>query len=535
MERILSECRRPLAVPDILPRVRNLMPRRPVGVLPILLLTALGAFLRFYAIGRQGFWYDESYTALLVRRGPGEMLRLLPQLESTPPLYYCVAWVWARVFGADEAGLRSLSALCGTLTIPVAYLAARELLANRRAALIVAALTTCNPFLIWYSQEARAYSMLVLLSACTLLAFAWARERPRPPAVALWALACALALLTHYYAVIIVVPELAWMLYERRRSRAVQLAIGAIVLVGLALAPLAIRQNRNHSNHWIAHSSYLLRLRQVPALLLIGPETHARDLLKFVGFAIVVLALVLLLRRARRRERQGALLPGALALAGFLLSAVPGHNTLLARNLLPIWLPAAMFVAAGLGASRARLTGTTATAVLCAIGIVGAISVDTTLAFQRPNWGLVANALGPWPARGESSRDGRVVVIQDNPSLLPLGLYLKDLQYITTPTLHRIVAIDIVAALPHRGLGRFCWWGSECNLVPSRLNREYVIPGFRIVARLRVREFAILELRAARPTTVRRTSLPAPPQHEHSHFMPSGHAGLHDAQLVEQT
>ena len=188
-----------LSRPDILPRV------------PILLLTALGALLRFYAIGRQGFWYDESYTALLVGRGPGEMLRLIPHLESTPPLYYCVAWVWARIFGFGPAGLKSLSALCGTLAIPVAYAAARKLLPSQRAAVIVAALTACNPFLIWYSQEARAYSMLVLMSALTLLAFAYARERPRPMAVALWAIACAAALLTHYYAVIVIVPQAAWL------------------------------------------------------------------------------------------------------------------------------------------------------------------------------------------------------------------------------------------------------------------------------------------------------------------------------------
>ena len=105
--------------------------------------------------------------------------------------------------GLARPGLKSLSALCGTLTIPVAYATADKLLANRRSALIVAALTACNPFLIWYSQEARAYSMLVLFSACTLLAFAYARQRPRALPLTLWALASALALLTHYYAVII--------------------------------------------------------------------------------------------------------------------------------------------------------------------------------------------------------------------------------------------------------------------------------------------------------------------------------------------
>jgi mannosyltransferase len=502
---------------------------------PIVLLTLLGALLRFYAIGRQGFWYDESYTALLVGRGPGEMLRLIPQLESTPPLYYCVAWIWAHIFGSGPAGLKSLSALCGTLTIPIVYAAALKLLPSRRAALIVAALTAFNPLLIWYSQEARAYSMLVMFSACTLLAFAYVRGRPRRVAVIYWVLACALALLTHYYAAILIVPEAAWLLYGHRHSRAVQVGTAAIAAVGLALLPLAIRQSRNRSNHWIEHSSYLFRLRQVPALFLIGPETHLRVLLKFLAFAMVAVGIVLLVWRSRRKERQGALLPGALALAGFLLAAIPGHSTLLGRNLLPIWLPAAIFLAAGLGAARARLAGIGATVVLCAIGVTAVISVDTTYALQRPNWALVAEALQQWPAHGQTTRDGRIIVIQDNPGLLPLGLYLKHVHYIEQPTLKRISQIDVIAALPHKGMGGFCWWGSECNLIPSRLKRRYAIPGFKIVARKRVRDFAILEMRASRPRTVQRTELPARRKHEDAHFVPSGHGALHDGQLIEQT
>ncbi|HET9093932.1 MAG TPA: glycosyltransferase family 39 protein, partial [Solirubrobacteraceae bacterium] len=378
-----------LCRPDILPRV------------PILLLTALGALLRFYAIGHQGFWFDEAYTAYLVQKAPVHMLGLLPHLESTPPLYYCVAWVWSRIFGVGPAGLKSLSALCGTLTIPLAYAAAAKLLPSRRAALIVAALTACNPLLVWYSQEARAYEMLVMFSAATLLAFAHVRERPRGKAVAWWAAACILALLTHYYAVILVAPEAAWLLYLHRRSRALQTGIAAILLVGLALLPLALQQNSTRNNHWIAKASYLMRLRQIPALSLIGPETHARTLLKFLAFALIALSVALLLWRSRRIERQAAMLPAGLALGGFLIAAIPGHSTLLGRNLLPLWLPAALAVASGLGAARARWVGTAATLVLCAIGLTAVVSVDTDFRFQRPNWQLVARALGPWPAPGQ--------------------------------------------------------------------------------------------------------------------------------------
>ena len=169
-------------------------------------LTVLGAALRFYRLGHQGFWFDEGNTALLVHFSPGKMLGLIPQTESTPPLYYCVAWAWARIFGYGEVGLRSLSALAGVALIPVVYGAGSKLV-SRRAGLIVAALAACSPLLIWYSQEARSYELLALLTALSLLAFAYARVSPRPRLLVAWVIASALALATHYYAVLVVVPE----------------------------------------------------------------------------------------------------------------------------------------------------------------------------------------------------------------------------------------------------------------------------------------------------------------------------------------
>ena len=55
--------------------------------------------------------------------------------ESTPPLYYALAWLWAKLFGDGEVGLRSLSAIVGTLTVPLAYLTARQRLAATGALL----------------------------------------------------------------------------------------------------------------------------------------------------------------------------------------------------------------------------------------------------------------------------------------------------------------------------------------------------------------------------------------------------------------
>src|SRR4029077_9241470 len=86
------------------------------------------------------------------------------------------AWVWTQVTGTGEFGLRSLSALAGVATVPVAYLLGLEL-RGRRAGLMAAALVAVNPMLLWYSQEARAYALLALLCAVSLLYCARAERR----------------------------------------------------------------------------------------------------------------------------------------------------------------------------------------------------------------------------------------------------------------------------------------------------------------------------------------------------------------------
>src|SRR4051812_13368430 len=175
-------------------------------------LTIAAALLRFATIDVQSYWFDEALTAKLVGMPFGDMLSRIPDTELTPPLYYVVAWPWAHVFGSHEAALRSLSALLGVAVVPVAYLVGRELI-GRGAGLVAAALVAFNPLLVWYSQEARPYSLLVLLSALSLLFFARAVRRRAARDLWWWAALSALALLTHYFAAFLVVPEGLWLVW----------------------------------------------------------------------------------------------------------------------------------------------------------------------------------------------------------------------------------------------------------------------------------------------------------------------------------
>jgi mannosyltransferase len=478
--------------------------RSPAGVV-LLGLIALGAALRFTRIGHQGFWFDEGNTALLISYSPGKMLGLIPHTESTPPLYYSLVWLWARVFGHAEAGLRSFSAIAGVAVIPVAYAAATKLV-SRRTGLIVAALTACNPFLIWYSQEARSYSLLVLLSACSLLAFAYARADPRPRPLALWVIACALALLTHYYAVVVVVPQAAWLLYEHRRARSVWIALGAVGLCGLALVPLIVSQSGTGNDSWIAHAPLGPRLRQILPQFLIGTNAPARQTLKYVAFALGLVGLALLASRTARGrpEWRGALLAAGLAVAGFALALIfvaVGQDTLITRNILGLWLPAAIALGGGLSAigdgPRLRTVGITATVGLCVIGIVATVAVATERSMQRPDWRYVSRALGPAPPASDRAVTGRALLIQHYRTLLPLSLYQPRVHYLVSRSGATVRELDVISMVsPSQPL---CWWGAACNLIPSAMQRSYAIPGFHEVSRRHVLQWTILRLVSDRP------------------------------------
>ncbi|HLY51332.1 MAG TPA: glycosyltransferase family 39 protein, partial [Solirubrobacteraceae bacterium] len=400
----------------------------------------------------------------------------------------------ARVFGYGEVGLRSLSALAGVLVVPITFGAATKLV-SARAGVIAAALAACNPLLIWYSQEARSYELLVLFSALSLLAFAHVLDRPSPRAATAWVLAAALALATHYYAILVVVPEAAWLLIVHRRWRAVQVAVAVVALCGLALIPLALSQQRTGRTNWIAHASLARRVGQIAPQFVIGFGSPAYAVLEPLALALAGVGVVLLVLRADRFERGGALLAGGLAIAGLVISLLlvaGGVDDLLTRNVLALWIPAAIAVAGGFSAARARLAGGAAALALCAIGVVAAIGVARERDLQRPDWRPVARLLGVHPPSGE-----RLILIQHYRDLLPLSLYLPQLKFLRTAGA-RVAELDVVSFSSPRSAG-FCWWGSACNLWPSQMQASYTIPGFRAASRRSVNQFTILRLMAKRP------------------------------------
>jgi mannosyltransferase len=167
-----------------------------------LLLITLAAFaLRVYKLDQQSLWYDEGVTVEVARRGLAELTRWTAD-DIQPPLYYYVVALWGRVAGWSEWNLRFPSVFFGVLTVPLLALVTIALTRRRIAGLLAASLAAFHPLLLYYSQEARMYSMLTALGALLgyLVVQGEATARRRWLYWGVYVAVATAAVYTHYFA-----------------------------------------------------------------------------------------------------------------------------------------------------------------------------------------------------------------------------------------------------------------------------------------------------------------------------------------------
>lgn len=91
---------------------------------------AVAAALRFYALGAQSLWVDETGTLLNACFPQESIAHFAFHDSNSPPLYFWCVALLTRLFGPTEFGARFLSALCGTLSVPLLYFLVRRLQNN---------------------------------------------------------------------------------------------------------------------------------------------------------------------------------------------------------------------------------------------------------------------------------------------------------------------------------------------------------------------------------------------------------------------
>jgi mannosyltransferase len=212
------------------PRTRELL---MVGA--VLLVAVL---LRLPSLGQASLWLDEMWSIATSRLSWPSLLSVVLHEDSNASLYYALLHVWMHL-GTSEASVRLLSVLVGVATAWAVYLLGRRL-AGARVGLVASLLVAVNGFHIQYSQEARSYSLVVLLVTLSTLFFVKSIEEPTWRNWGGYILTSALAIYGHVFAVLVLASHWSSLPLLRRREVFWRRLLASAGAIGVLVLPVAI-------------------------------------------------------------------------------------------------------------------------------------------------------------------------------------------------------------------------------------------------------------------------------------------------------
>jgi uncharacterized membrane protein len=286
----------------------------------LVLIVLLAYGLRVHQLDSSSFWQDEGLTPLRSGYPIAEILSNNITIQEAvtqdthPPLYFLIVHFSRQLLGESDFSYRYLSVIAGVLLVPVVYQFGRRLV-GRRVGLLAALLTAVNPLYVWYSQEARMYTLLVLLA--TLASYALWRALSGKHLVRMFILyvtTAGLAFLTHYTAAILIafqIPFWLWILWRQGQRRLILMGLIAGILLFIPFIPFTVPRLFAGVETNYFYVSPLIMLQDIVHGYGMGPTTRFSQLsirLLDVGVAIILIAGIIGLQWRRKNVLQQAFL-----------------------------------------------------------------------------------------------------------------------------------------------------------------------------------------------------------------------------------
>ena len=372
------------------------MPKhRALMSMNILLWLALA--LRLFRLDDQSLWYDEGVTWYLTQ------FPLIDQVRWTaadiqPPFYYLLLWFTSQLFGESEWALRFPSVVFGLLAIPIIWQLGHTLFRpsdHRLAAYLAAIFAAAAPLMVYYSQEARMYTLLVFqASLTTYLLRQQVTERGGRGGAIAYILVMASALYTHYFAAFLLLIHGLTLLLTlpnaHNRSRLLRLGVGLMlgpIILFSPWLPVLLARLGDDPSYWPG----LLKLDEIVQDVFISFSVGGKREMIFeqdglrlaAGFGLLLLgSAVLLLKRTPHSLRLLLLwlvLPIALIL--LLSYQTPKFNP---RYTMLAWPPFALILAGGF--STALRLGRGGKGWLRWAAWLGLLFIALSWVFSLNNW-----------------------------------------------------------------------------------------------------------------------------------------------------
>ncbi|MFQ5614521.1 MAG: glycosyltransferase family 39 protein [Anaerolineae bacterium] len=202
--------------------------------------------MRVPGLSFQSLWRDEVDAIRFSNESLPELLRGMARAGHNGPLYFLILRGWRALTGDTEFALRFFSAAWGVLMVPLVYVVARRLRLSRGASSATSLLVATAPYLIWYSQEAKMYTLLAGLVLLALAAYLTALRGGSAGWWVIFTVAASLSLYTHILATLALVvygllAPIYWLL-ERPDPKPIKGWSLSIACLTLPYVPLAIWQ-----------------------------------------------------------------------------------------------------------------------------------------------------------------------------------------------------------------------------------------------------------------------------------------------------
>jgi hypothetical protein len=359
------------------------------------LLCAISLWLRTRVLGA-GFWIDEGISVGIAHHHLTAIPHLLRQ-DGSPPLYYLLLHVWIGWFGDGERATHVLSLVPALACIPLAFWAARAFF-GRKAGWVCAVLASVDPYLTYYGQETRMYTLAALFSLVATVAFVRGVIEGRRRWLVVLVVSLDLLLYTHNWGIFFCVGlAVATALFARRRWREAAIAGAAVALVYAPWVPTLLFQAQHTGAPWA-------RRPGVHGLLLAPASIFTGD----VTFGVLALAAATGLARRRREAVPMALL----VIAGVTIVVAWTES-----QISPSWtsryfglLLGPLLLAAGAGLTRAGRLG------VAALALAVFMWAGYTLHDDKSNARAIAHGVTPYLHAGD-------LVLSTHPEQVPALRY----------------------------------------------------------------------------------------------------------------
>lgn len=222
----------------------------------------LAFILRVNALNHESLSYDEV-VAIQIAKLPIHELFSAIRLDNNPPLYYLFLQEWMKVFGESEFSVRFPSVLFSTVTLVFLYLVSRQFF-SKYVSLIPVLFTCLSAINIYYGKIARSYSLMGLLSVCSLFYFNRLLKTHNKKNILLYIFTTILLLYTHLYGIFILLAQNVYILitFSQKQKRKIlkpwllyQCVIAICFLPWIQLVLIQIQAI--HSHFWIPRPTIL--------------------------------------------------------------------------------------------------------------------------------------------------------------------------------------------------------------------------------------------------------------------------------------